>query len=212
MQFAGALLKDVGEIDLRFAQQFGADVILLVFDGVGWGHNRVHHTVLHIFKTHHHLFEGGDEAVEGQLVQFARISRFASGGKPRQFMLDITPLEALHTLVLHYAEFFCRRLELLVVEQLSHQILAWVYLIAFFVFFVAGQEQFGLDAHQRGGHQNEFAGQLDVHLLHLVHVLEKIICDPRNRDIVNIELIALNEEQQEIEGSFELGQADFETF
>ena len=40
-------------------------------------------------------------------------------------------------------------------------------------------------------------------------VLKKVVGDFRNRNVVNIEFITLDEEKQQIEGTFELRQLDF---
>ena len=58
--------------------------------------------------------------------------------------------------------------------------------------------------HERCRHDDEFAGDFKVEGRHQVKVFEEFLCDPGNRNVVDIQFIPLEKEQQEVEGSFEV--------
>ena len=51
------------------------------------------------------------------------------------------------------------------------------------------QEHAGLDIHQVGGHGDELAGDLQVHLLPLVQIFQVLIQDQGDGDILNLNFI-----------------------
>ena len=57
-------------------------------------------------------------------------------------------------------------------------------------------------------HQDELAGQVDVHLFHLPDVTEEIIGYLCDGNIVDIELVALDKKQQQVERPFESRKFD----
>ncbi len=74
--------------------------------------------------------------------------------------------------------------------------------------FAARQQQPGLDAHQGGGGQDEIGGHFHVERIELAHVGHKIGRDARNRNIVDVELVALDKKQQQIERPLKEWQPD----
>ena len=63
---------------------------------------------------------------------------------------------------------------------------------------------------QRGGHQEVFAGQIDVQRLRRVHVLEVPVGDEADGDVEDVELVLLDEREQQIERPLEDRQRDGE--
>jgi len=93
----------------------------------------------------------------------------------------------------------------LVFQELVDQLLAGIDLIALLVEFLAGEKHPGLDPHQGGDKEDEFAGQLDIRVLLGVNVSQKILDNAVNGNIIDIQFIPFDKEKQEIEGALELG-------
>lgn len=72
----------------------------------------------------------------------------------------------------------------------------------------AGQQHFGFDSAKGCGDQNKLARQIDVQALHLMDVVQKIICDLGYRNVVNVQFIPLNKEKQQVEWTFKLRKPD----
>jgi hypothetical protein len=70
--------------------------------------------------------------------------------------------------------------------------------------FRTRQKHLRLDAHERSSHEDEFAGQLHVQFIHLADVGQEIFCDGMNGNVLDVQLIAFDEEEQQVEGAFEL--------
>ena len=103
-------------------------------------------------------------------------------------------------------------LELLVLEQAPHQRVARI----FFVRRIAGrglgprQQHLALDVDQRRRHHQEFAGDVEVELLHQVQVLEVLLGDDRDLDVVDVHLVLLDQMNEQIERAFERLQLDLD--
>jgi hypothetical protein len=102
-----------------------------------------------------------------------------------------------------WAQVFQDAFVTLVFQQPVHQFPARIYFIALLIHLFAGQQHLGFDAHQRGCHDNKFGGNIHAQFIHPVHVTQKIVRDPGNGDVINIQLIPLNEEEQQVERAFE---------
>ena len=68
---------------------------------------------------------------------------------------------------------------------------------------VARQERPALDRHQRRGHDEEVARDLDVHVLERLEVLEVPLDDPVDLDLVDLDLLLPHEVQQEVHRALE---------
>src|SRR5690606_22832775 len=79
-----------------------------------------------------------------------------------------------------------------------------VYFFAFLVQRFSRQQHLGFDAATRGSHQYKLTRQIHVKGFHVADVSQKVVGNLSYRDIVNIQLVALNKKQQQIERSFEL--------
>ena len=66
--------------------------------------------------------------------------------------------------------------------------------------FVTSQrnEHLGFNAHESSGDEDEFGCQVDIEIFHRVYIAEEIISNLGNRNVINIELIALNKEQEKV--------------
>jgi hypothetical protein len=61
-----------------------------------------------------------------------------------------------------------------------------------------------LDVNQRGGHHEELPDDVEVQLLHQIQVIEVLLRDERDRNVVDVDLVLLDEVQQQIERTFEV--------
>src|SRR5690606_13486845 len=71
-----------------------------------------------------------------------------------------------------------------------------------------GEDGLALPVEQGGGEEEELRGHLEVHLLHEADVGQVLIGDLRDRHLGDIQLVALDEVEQEIERAFEAVEAD----
>ena len=65
-----------------------------------------------------------------------------------------------------------------------------------------------LDLDEGRGDDQELAGKLDVDLVDLLEVLEVLTGDLHDRDVVDVDLRPSDQEEQEVEGTLEVGQTD----
>ena len=70
------------------------------------------------------------------------------------------------------------------------------------------QEHAALDVHQRGRHDEEVAGEFQVVLLLRAQDLEVLLRDLLDRDVVDIDLVLADQEQEQIQRTFEDVEAD----
>ncbi len=104
-------------------------------------------------------------------------------------------------------------LELLVLDELVDELPARIELLVLDCvgvdgLLVLGQEHPAFDLHERGGHDEELAGQLELELAHGVEGVEVLRGDLLDGDVVDIELVLADEEQQQVERAFEDLQLD----
>src|ERR1700761_2312808 len=90
--------------------------------------------------------------------------------------------------------------EALVLEQTLHQFAAWVFGIATEnVGRIARKQGFRLDVDQQRSHINELAGCVDVNLLEVLGVLEKLAGDARDGNVVDVDVLLADQVEQKIE-------------
>ena len=111
-------------------------------------------------------------------------------------------VERLHLPQLVLGELAGRILELLVFDELAHEVEARIHplLVAHILRRAAihRQQHPRLDHHQRGGHHNELARHIEVQLAHHLDVLHVLLGDASDRDVVDVELVAANEIEQQV--------------
>ncbi len=130
--------------------------------------------------------------------------------KRLHFFENVAALFLLEFAILHLLEGLNHRLVFLVLQKVLHQLFPGVDFISVFVKLRPRQKHPGFDAHQCGGHQDKLTGQLYIEGLQLVEVVKKIIGDLGDRDVVYIQLIAFDEEQQEVKRTFKQREFNFE--
>ena len=102
-----------------------------------------------------------------------------------------------------------RRLELLVLEQPADERVARIFLLA----FDAGrrlrprQQHLRLDVNQRRRHHEELAGDVEVQLLHQLDGVEILLRDERDRNVVDVDLVLLDQVEQQVERALEVRRA-----
>jgi hypothetical protein len=67
----------------------------------------------------------------------------------------------------------------------------------------ARQEHARLDVNQRRRHDEELAGNVEIQLLHQVDVFQILLRDQRDRNVVDVDLVPLDQVQQQIERALE---------
>jgi len=65
-----------------------------------------------------------------------------------------------------------------------------------------------LDVDERRRHHEELPGDVEIHLLHQVDVLDVLRRNQRDGDVVDADLVALDQVQQQVERPLEIHQAD----
>src|SRR5258706_15759993 len=95
---------------------------------------------------------------------------------------------------------------------MADKIFARVDLVALFIQLRARQQHFGFDPHQRCGHQDKLAGELNIEALELMEIGQKVVGDLGYRYVVNIQFVAFNEEKKEVKRPFKQRQMDLEIF
>jgi hypothetical protein len=68
----------------------------------------------------------------------------------------------------------------------------------------AREEQLALDLHQRGGDDEELAGQFDVDQLDDSEVVEELFGDAGDGDVEQVDLVPLDQVEQEVQGAVKL--------
>jgi hypothetical protein len=100
-------------------------------------------------------------------------------------------------------------LETLVFLQAAHQLGARVAFQAFFG-RRAGQQHARLDLGQDGGHDQVFGGELEAQLLHHFDVVHVLPGDLGDRDVQDVQVLAADQVEQQVERAFEGLQDDFQ--
>ena len=110
------------------------------------------------------------------------------------FLLELPDLQLLR-----------RFLELLVFDQLPNQFPARIIFVDIFLrrLLIDRQQAAALQVNQIRRHDDELAGDLDVQFLERLEIFEVLPRDALERDIVDVDLVALDQIKQEIERTFE---------
>src|SRR4029077_20457949 len=72
------------------------------------------------------------------------------------------------------------------------------------------QQHLRLDVNQRRGHDEKFAGDVQIQLLHQRDRCEVLRGDERDRDVVDVDLVLPDQVQEQIKRSLEVGQLNGE--
>ena len=98
-----------------------------------------------------------------------------------------------------------RRFELLVFEQPFDQLRARVFVQVFLAIGIRiGREQhLRFDVNQRRGHHQKIARDGDVQLLHQLEIGQVLFGDARDRDVVDVDLVFLDQVEQQIKRPLE---------
>jgi hypothetical protein len=73
---------------------------------------------------------------------------------------------------------------------------------------VLREQHAAFDLHQRRRHDEELAGDLELQVLHRVEDLEVLLGHRLDRDVVDIEFVFAQQEQQQVQRTFEHGEFD----
>ena len=98
--------------------------------------------------------------------------------------------------------------EFFVLEQLVDELPARVDVVVRVGVGIDGVEAFGqqepaLYLHQRGGHDKEFAGDVEVERLHRSKGFEVLLRDGLDRDVVDVDLDLADQKKQQVKRAFE---------
>jgi hypothetical protein len=99
-------------------------------------------------------------------------------------------------------------LRLAVLDELPDQLLARVVWLRAGRVVGPGQEELALQLDQGGGQDEELAGPLHVESLDGVQVVEELLGDPGDGDVADVDLVALDEVQEQVERAVEGVECD----
>ncbi len=110
-------------------------------------------------------------------------------------------------------QILARGKEALMLEKLTDQIFlrqAFVFGVCAggILFVLLREECFALPMKERCGHDEEFAGDVEVQLLNELHIGQVLVRDASDGDLGNVELVALDQIEQEIKRAFKALQPD----
>ena len=74
---------------------------------------------------------------------------------------------------------------------------------------IGGEQAAALEVDQVRRHDDELARDIDVQFLEGLQIFEVLLGDPLERDVVNVELIALDQIKQEVERALKNLEPDF---
>ena len=119
----------------------------------------------------------------------------------------LSPIRRENLLLLQLARLQLRSrfLEFFVFDQLPDQIPARIVLVDVLLrrLLIDREQAAALQVNEVRRHDHELARNIDVQLLERLQILEVLLRDPLERDVVNIELVALDQVKQQIERSLE---------
>ena len=120
----------------------------------------------------------------------------------RDFWLGTLSQKTLFALPLHPLEVIGRILEFAILDQLPNEIPPGivVLILIFNDDLLVDWEQFlALDVHERGGHHDKLARQVQVEALHQLHVLAELIGNLHHVDLVDIDLLLAYQMKEQIQ-------------
>ena len=109
----------------------------------------------------------------------------------------------------HRLDVFGGLLEAFVFLQAAHELGARIVFDAFFG-RRPRQQQARFDLGQDRGHHQVFGGQLELHVVHQLDVVDVLARDFGDRDVEDVEVLAADQVQQQIERTFERFEDDFQ--
>ena len=95
-----------------------------------------------------------------------------------------------------------------VLDEPLDQLPTWVDGLALVVQLGARHQHPGFDLDEQRGRVDEVRRRVQVDVLQHAHCLQKLVCDPGDRDVVDVDLVPPDEEEQEVERPFELVELD----
>ncbi len=168
--------------------------------------DRMNGFILPLLDTQHDPFEAFHQLEHSDSLDLGAFAGFfPDQGK---LFLEIATFDHQHPDGFHFDQGNRCLFIPFVLQQFLDQFLPGVDLISLFIQFLSGQEHFCLDTHECGDKKDELAGQFDIEAFLGVDIGQKILYDPGNGNIVDIQFIPLDKEQQQVEGALELGQFD----
>lgn len=188
--------------------QFIEDILLLPLNGVRILNHLMHRSVLFLFKPFANLFKNLHQLVEVYLLKFS--FHIDACGQGFYFAQDVSALLFLKLSFFHFLHRLDDRLVLLVFQQVLDEFFAGIDFVTLLIQLRPWQEHLGFYPHQRCRHQDEFAGQLNIKGFQVVEVVKKVLRDLGDGNIVDVKLIAFNEEKQQVKGPFKERQLDLE--
>ena len=150
-----------------------------------------------------HPFQHGDQVEDGHAV--ARFDRVAQlGAHVRR-----GPAYELLGALLEAPFEMARRLFVAhVFEQAPHELGARIDRLALVVELGPGQQHLRFDPDQDRGHVDEVGDAVEVDLFEHAHVGEVLVSDAGDGDVVDVQLIAADEEQEQVERPLEVLKLD----
>ena len=92
----------------------------------------------------------------------------------------------------------------LIFQKAPHQLLAGIsLLLAGLLVLFAGQEHAALDVQEGCRHDEKFAGDVHVLVVHLVDIFEVLVGDLDDRNIVDVDLVFFDQVHEEVQRAFE---------
>jgi hypothetical protein len=120
------------------------------------------------------------------------------------------PAPDLGLLLLAPAQDADRGLDLLVIHQAVHELLARVHVGLDRL--LARQQDLGLDIDEERGHQEELGLAVEVDPLLPSEVFEVLAGDDRDGDVLDVDLLLLDQEEEQVERAFEHFEPDLVAF
>ena len=91
----------------------------------------------------------------------------------------------------------------LVFQETADQLLAGVFLfLAVFLVFFTRQEHAALDVQKRCGHDQKFAGDIHVFMVHLPDIFEVLIGDLNDRNVVDVYFVFFDQVHEQVQRTF----------
>ena len=157
----------------------------------------------HLARSREYVAERRKEIVDVE----ARDGRLRVGGGLLELGAPAAVVEAVGPHRLHLLKADRGVLELLVLDELPDEVKAGVDPLAVVPLFGDaprnGKEHPALYQHQRRGHHDELAGDVEVEAARIVDEAHVLLGDVADGDVVYVELFAADQVQEEVKGTLE---------
>src|SRR5436190_2187676 len=192
--------EQIGKTQRLTGSDPSQDKVNFLRDAEAFAKNLLH--ILPSFDPLDHGLKGINQLENSNLAQSKRFICRTPGCLARE-----NPLLLKFTLM----QFRGCVLEFFVFDQLSDQIPARVVFIGVFFrwLLVGGQQAAAFQVNKVCRHDDEFARDLDVQFLESLEIFEVLAGNAFQRDVVNVDLIALGQIKQQIERALENFEPDF---